>query len=360
MKAFRLMDWGLADLADVPDPEPAPDEVLIRVAGTGLCRSDLHFMDAPPDGLRYPPPFTLGHEIAGWIEDVGASAHGASSVGDAVALYTIDFCGRCAYCLDGAQNYCVAATAGRGFGTDGGLARFAVARPDQLVPLRDLDPHTAPPLTDAGMTSYHAVARVLPKLRPGAVAVVIGVGGLGSFAVQLLRELSAAAVVALDTRADRVPYAVGLGAAEAFDDAGDLVEAVRDISHGRGADAVLDFVGATDSMRTALRCASVRGSVVVIGVGGGAIGVERRHLPFECELLFTRAGTPTDLAAVVRLAEQGRISADAQLYGLDQVADAYADLRSGRLVGRAVVIPEERADSERRLTAPDTGPILRG
>jgi propanol-preferring alcohol dehydrogenase len=176
-------------------------------------------------------------------------------------------------------------------------------------------------------------------LRPGSVVAVIGVGGLGSFAVQLLRELSAADVVALDTRISRVDRARSLGAAHAWVDDGAFVAGVREASQGRGADAVLDFVGNTDTMQTALRVAGCHGTVIVVGVGGGQPAIRRGELPFECELLFTRAGTPADLSAVVKLAEQGRISVEAEWYGLAAAADAYDALRSGRLNGRAVVTP---------------------
>jgi propanol-preferring alcohol dehydrogenase len=340
MKAYRLTGWGAADLVDVPCPQPAVGEVLVRVAGVGLCRSDLHFMDAAPGGLRYAPPFTLGHEIAGWVEACGPGPRsGALAPGDAVVLYTIDFCGVCTFCMRGQQNYCLSAGSGRGFGTDGGLAPLVVARSDQVVALHRLEPRSAAPLTDAGMTAYHAVARVRRELPQGSVVAVIGIGGLGSFAVQFLRELTDATVVGLDTRPERASYACRLGADEATASVEDFTATVRKLTAGRGAEAVLDFVGTSETMHTAVSAAAAHGRVVVVGVGDGELVLRRGAVPFECDVVFTRAGTPGDLAAVVDLAENGRISVDAEYFSLDDVGVAYAALRTGRLTGRAVVVP---------------------
>jgi propanol-preferring alcohol dehydrogenase len=340
MSAYRLMGWQKPpEFQEMPIPTPGVGEVLIRVAGVGLCQSDIHFMDAAPGTLRYSPPYTLGHEISGWVEALG---RGVTSVGvaDVVGLYTIDFCARCRYCWRGHQNLCANANAGRGFGTDGGLAQFVIARESQLVVLPpSLDPRLAAPLTDAGMTSYHAVTKVLGKLEPGSTAVVLGVGGLGGFAVQHLRELTAARIVAVDITADRLQRARDLGAADTVMFSETTTGDLRDQVSGDGIDVVLDFVGNDQTISAALGAVRKLGSVIIVGAGGGAGTIRRREIPFECDVSFTLAGTPADLAAVVALAGQGRLRIDATPFPFEQASVAYDRLRAGQLSGRAVVLP---------------------
>ncbi len=110
-------------------------------------------------------PFTLGHESAGWVEQLGADVHDLE-LGQPVAVAGIHSCGRCQYCLRGHDNYCPRGASGRGYGEDGGLAHFLVVPRRELVPLTSLDPRRVGPLTDAGATSYHAVKRALSKLIP--------------------------------------------------------------------------------------------------------------------------------------------------------------------------------------------------
>ena len=184
MKAYRLVAWQQPpELRDVSVPEPAPDEVLIKVGGAGACHTDLHLMDRPEhvDPLER-PPFTLGHENAGWVEAVGAGVT-AYLPGDAVAVYGAWGCGRCAPCRQGSEMLCErldeVGSYGGGLGRDGGMAEFMLVPSTRLlVPLGDLDPRDAAPLTDAALTPYHALKSALPLLRPGTWALVIGVGGL--------------------------------------------------------------------------------------------------------------------------------------------------------------------------------------
>ena len=212
MTAYQLVEWGKPpEFREVDVPAPAPDEVLVKVAGVGLCHSDFMFLDSPPGLIPWELPFTLGHESAGWVERLGANVHDLA-VGQPVAVAGIHSCGRCQYCLRGQDNYCPRGASGRGYGEDGGLAHFLVVPRRELVPLTSLDPRRVGPLTDAGATSYHAVKRALPKLIPGSTAVVIGAGGLGSYAVQYLRRLTGAQVIAVDIVQQRLDLARELGA----------------------------------------------------------------------------------------------------------------------------------------------------
>jgi len=181
MRAYQLVAWQQPpELREVPIPEPGPGEVLLKVAGAGACHSDLHLMEWPPGQMPFEPPFTLGHENAGWVERVGAGVDGVR-VGEAVAVYGPWGCGSCRACRRSSENYCERqaeiVTMGGGLGRDGGMAEYMLVPAARLlIGLGELDPGEAAPLSDAALTPYHAIKRSLHKLTPGSSAVVIGVG----------------------------------------------------------------------------------------------------------------------------------------------------------------------------------------
>src|SRR4051812_13364631 len=211
MQAIRLTAWGQpARLVDVPTPEPGPGEVLLRVAGAGLCHSDLHLMHWPAGALPYALPFTLGHEVGGVVAALGPGAD-APEPGTPVLVYGPWGCGRCPSCSVGAEMLCRGERRGRGagLGRDGGLAEYIVVPSPRLtLPLDGLDPVAAAPLADAGLTPYHAIRRALGCTS----AIVIGVGGLGHVAIQLLKALGPTRVVAVDRRAAALELAAHGGA----------------------------------------------------------------------------------------------------------------------------------------------------
>ena len=339
MKAFQLVEWAQPpQFVDVDVPRPGRDEVLIKVAGVGLCHSDLHFLEAPAGVFPYELPFTLGHESAGWVEALGEGVDDLAP-GDAVAVAGVHSCGRCSYCLRGHDNYCPRGSTGRGYGEDGGLAEYLVVPRRELVPLMTLDPRRVGPLTDAGATSYHAIKKALPKLIPGSTAVVIGAGGLGGYAVQLLRRLGSVQVVAVDVEEHRRATARDLGAHHtlASDDA--TVGAVRDLTGGEGAEAVFDFVGIDSTMRTALGCARTLGTVGFVGAGGGQVKVGWGSVPLECDVFVPMAATIADLHEVIAIAEAGELRVDVELFPFEQAAEAYERFHRGDLRSRAVVTP---------------------
>src|SRR4051812_32144441 len=217
MRAVRLTGWQRPpELCEIPEPVAAPGGVVLRVAGAGLCHSDLHLMHWPAGTLPYELPFTLGHEVTGTVIELGSGANGVE-VGDDVIVYGPWGCGACRRCSRGEEHLCErqALQRGGGLGRDGGLAEYvAIPSPRLLVPLGGLDPVAAAPLADAALTPYHAIRRALPYLHPGASAVVIGVGGLGHVAVQLLAALSSARIVAVDVREEALELAREAGAAE--------------------------------------------------------------------------------------------------------------------------------------------------
>jgi propanol-preferring alcohol dehydrogenase len=340
MQAYRLLDWQQPGFADVPVPEPAPGEVRVRVAGVGLCHSDILFLDSPAGVLPYDVPFTLGHEIAGWVDAVGSDVDDLAA-GDPVAVACMSPCGNCRFCRRGADNYCVDSWRGRGFGLDGGLASHLVVRRRELVPLGDLDPAIAAPLTDAGATSYHAVQRVRPKLYDDSTAVVIGVGGLGSYAVQWLKLQTPARVVAVEARAERVDAARALGADDVILAGDGLSRRLREAVGAAGADAVLDFVGTDQTLNAALRNAATMGAVALVGQGFGTAQVRYGQPAHDCDVFNPQGATIAELHEVVALAQSGRVTIEVEHFVFADTPEAYRRLRDGTLAGRAVVRPPD-------------------
>lgn len=339
MTAYQLVAWGEApEFREIDVPRPARDEVLVRVAGVGLCHSDFLFLDTPPGVIPWELPFTLGHESAGWVEQLGDDVDDLEP-GQPVAVAGIHSCGRCEHCLRGHDNYCPRGASGRGYGEDGGLANYLVVPRRELVPMRTLDPRRVGPLTDAGATSYHAVKRALPKLVPGSTAVVIGAGGLGSYAVQYLRRLTTARVIAVDLVQQRLDLASELGAHEVLSSDGTTATRVRELTAGKGATAVFDFVGDDVTMAMALGCAANLGTVAIVGAGGGTAKVSWGVLPLECDLFIPMAASIADLHEVIALAEAGELRVEVELFAFEDAPLAYERFRQGDLRSRAVVTP---------------------
>jgi propanol-preferring alcohol dehydrogenase len=345
MLAYRVVEWERPpELVVVAEPVPAAGEIVIKVAGNGLCHSDVTMTQIPGvigEALGWQVPFTLGHEVAGWVAAKGAGVAGPAE-GDPVVVTSPNPDGTCRFCIRGQDSACPNGLVGRGFGQDGGLAGYVVVRnPHHVIPLKRLDPVVAGPLTDAGATSYHAVRRVLPRLAPGSTAVVIGAGGLGSFAVQHLRAVSPAHVVAVDPNPARLAYAAELGAHHTISgvDAG-TAAALRDVCAPDGADAVLDFVGTDDTIGVGVGAVRPFGAYGLIGSAQGSFPRPwYGGLPRDGEVFTFQSSTIADLHEVIALAEAGLIRSDVDRFPLERVGEAYEALEAGTLRGRAVVVP---------------------
>jgi propanol-preferring alcohol dehydrogenase len=343
MKALQLVGWQKRpELCEVAIPEPGPGEVLLKIGGAGACHSDLHLMEAPEGSMPVTFPFTLGHENAGWIEKLGPGAAGYR-VGDPVLIYGPWGCGHCLSCRKGVENYCESAASPRpgGLGRDGGMANYLIVPSTRfLVPIGDLHPREAAPLTDAALTSYHAVKRSLHLLGAGSTAVVIGAGGLGQMAIQFLRTLSAATtVVAIDTSANKLTIAKSMGADESLRFGGEVVRRIKDMTSGQGAHLVLDMVGSSATLNMAAQVARCLGDVTIVGLGGGALQVSYFSLPHECSVTSPYWGSIPELVEVVSLAQAGKIKMLVEYFPLDRAAEAYQLLHDGKIQGRAVIIP---------------------
>jgi propanol-preferring alcohol dehydrogenase len=344
MQAVQLTDWERpAVVRQVPRPEPGPGEVLLEVRAAGLCHSDLHLMRWPAGTVPYELPFTLGHEVAGTVATLGAGAEGIE-VGDSVIVYGPWGCGRCARCSVGEEHLCEARGLrgrGSGLGRDGGLADYMIVPSPRLtVPLGDLDPVAAAPLADAALTPYHAIRRALPCLRAGAGAVVIGVGGLGHVAVQILRALTSCRIVAVDRREQALDVAARDGADVTLEANGLTAREARRAAGGRGAALVIDCVGVEQTLELAAGTVAPGGHVSILGVGGGTFPMRFGAVPFETSVVMSNWGTRSELAEVVALARAGAVHVDVERVRLAEVPAAYERLESGAVRGRLVAVPD--------------------
>ncbi len=345
MKALQLAEWKHEpEFRQVDEPDPGPGELVIKVGGAGVCHSDLHLMyEFEPGLLPYELPFTLGHENAGWVHAVGAGVEGLD-IGEAVAIYGPWGCGRCHNCRQGMENYCIRqheiGAAGGGLGRNGGMAPYMLI-PDRrfVVPIGDLDPVAAAPLTDAALTPYHAIKRSLPLLGANSTAVVIGAGGLGHMAIQILRALTGATIIAVDQRQDALTMATSAGADHGVLSGDDAIAEITGLTGIPGADVVLDLVGADATMQLAASVVRPLGHLTIVGIGGGTLPVSFFSIPYEASVSTTYWGSIPELMEVISMAQRGQLRAEVSRFGLDDAVDAYGRLAAGDVTGRAVIVP---------------------
>ncbi len=349
MRAVRMyaynVPWKEAmRVDDVPEPDiMSPFDVIVRIGGAGLCRTDLHLVEAVwREALGDPElPYTLGHENAGWVEEVGSAVTGLAK-GDPVILHPLMTCGLCRACRTGYDMACEAGLFPGLDGTDGGFAEYLKTSVRAVVKLAPgTDPVPLAPFADAGITAYHAVKKIVPYTYPGTWAVVVGVGGLGHFAVQLLKVMTTARVIALDSREDRLDFARELGADEgvlAGEDGG-VTEVLR-ITEGRGADVILDFVGEHGTPERALQFLRQArgGTYMVIGYGGVVAPTTLDMIARELNILGSIVGSYSELTDLMELNRQGRVTIRAVRFPLEEVAQAMEELNTGRVLGRAVLV----------------------
>ncbi|WEV41868.1 NAD(P)-dependent alcohol dehydrogenase [Bifidobacterium sp. ESL0682] len=345
MKAVVFEDYKtFPSLKEVDKPTPGPGEVLLKVAGAGCCHSDVSvFRDYTPEtGKQTKPPFILGHETSGWIEEVGTGVTGFKK-GDAYLVYGPTGCGHCKRCVAGEENYCENRATNKslaiGLGRDGGMAEYMVVPARNLVPLGDADPIAAAPLADAALTPYHAIKAALPHLNGGGkYALVIGLGGLGQIAIQILKALTGATIIATDMKPEAMAKAEANGAIVVPSDENE-VAAIREITGGRGVDAAFDFVGIAPTIAAAQAAGATGSRVTVVGIAGGKAEFDWYSKPSEQELMGVYWGSMPELHEVAALYRQGLITPEIETYSMDNALDAYHKLTDGKLSKRAVVVP---------------------
>lgn len=344
MKALQYRSVGSRpEIVEIDDPKVGPGQVLLKVTAAGLCHSDEFVMSLKKDQLGFPLPLTLGHEGAGIVEELGAGVDNIS-VGDSVAVYGPWGCGRCIKCAQGKENYCLRAqTEGirpPGLGAAGAMAEYMIVDdPRHLVPLGDLDPVKNVSLTDAGLTPYHAIKQSLPKLGAGSTAVVIGAGGLGHVGIQILRALSGTRVIALDVNDEKLELARDVGAHDVLISNEKAADTITEMTNGRGADAVFDFVGAQPTVEIAGAAVSTEGDVTIVGIGGGALPVGYGTIANDVAVRTPYWGSRSEFLEVLELARSGAINVEVETFSLDDGPHAYERLHDGKIRGRGVIVP---------------------
>jgi NAD+-dependent secondary alcohol dehydrogenase Adh1 len=340
MRAALLREYHTPlRLVDHPTPEiTRPDEVLVRVGGAGVCATDLHAIEGLMEPAGVSLPRVLGHENAGWVEAAGDLVSTVAP-GDAVILYPPYSCGLCVPCRRGDDMHCVNHDF-TGLSLDGGFAEYVLARERSVIKLPGgLAPEEVAPHADAGLTAYHAVRRVAHLMRPGTTAVVTGIGGVGHIAVQLARELGSSRVVAIDTEEDRLALARELGADEAVPGGAGAPAAVRELTGGRGAEVVLDFVGTDSTHAGSMEMLARAGTYSVIGYGGSLALTSMGLVVDEKSVVGNLVGSWTDLHELIQLHADGRVTLRVETYPLEAINEVLDKLRDGGILGRAVLVP---------------------
>jgi NAD+-dependent secondary alcohol dehydrogenase Adh1 len=345
VKAARLHSYEEEHLRvdDVPEPDlGSHHDVVVRIGGAGLCRTDLHIIEGIWRPVLDPGPdlpYILGHENAGWVEEVG-DAVTSVQVGDPVIVHPQSTCGVCAGCRRGEDMYC-ADSQFPGLTTDGGFAHFLRTSERALIRLDErLDPKDVAPYADAGITAYRAAKKAAAKLPPGTRCVVIGVGGLGHVAVQVLRALCATEIIAVDTSEGALKLADQIGADELVKADADVVERVKELSGGDGVEAVIDFVAEHGTTEQGPAMLAQGGRYYVVGYG------ERVDIPAieiifnEIEVIGNLVGNYTELAELMALAAQGKVELHTTAYALDGINDAIDQFMAGEIHGRGVIVPD--------------------
>lgn len=346
MRAVTYVKNNTVALLDKPVPEIGSDEVLLKVGGAGVCHSDITIIAMGDDNPLIGS--TLGHEVAGTVERLGSSVSGWHP-GDRAIVSLVLSCGQCRECLAGRDNQCEIAAArdglapaSPGIGTPGGMADYIAVKARHLDPIGTLDPVAAAPLADAALTPMHAINSVRDRLSGDATVVTIGLGGLGHMALQILAATTGARIIALDTDPEKLAYAESHGAALALPSDGNAAARILAETGGKGADVVFDFVGVQPTVELAVGVVRGGGAIRFVGLGGGSFSYAAgagSGLPWGVNIERSYGGTRSDIREAIALAESGKIAVEVVRYSLDDAVQAFDDLHSGRVSGRAVLVP---------------------
>jgi len=307
MKAARLHKIGKAlSIDSVEIPRIGAADVLVDVQGAGICHSDIHYRNgvSPVSEL----PITLGHEIAGVIAETGGAVEGVEK-GDRVLVHYVISCGSCNYCRTGREHYC-AKYQMIGKTVDGGLAEYVKVPARNVLKLPQTIPfEQAAILGCAVSTAYHSLKR--GNVGDDDTVVVYGVGGLGSHAVQLASKIfKAKRVIAVDISEGKLEIAARMGASEVVNaNSVDPVERIKEITEGRLADVVLDYVGQRKTIENAIRFIGMGGRVVLVGVSPDEIQLSpyKTIIGKEMALIGSDDHLKSELSKLIELIESRKL-----------------------------------------------------
>lgn len=347
MKAARLYEYDPAmnvrlKIEDVPPPQvEGPNDVVVKVGAAGLCRTDLHIIEGvwkdimDTDGSLL--PYIMGHENAGWVEDVGSNVTSVKP-GDAVICHPLSTCGICLNCRYGHDMYC---DHGKfpGLGLNGGFAEYFVTSERSLIKLNpNIMPLDVAPMADAGITAYRAAKRAAKLLRPGAWCTILGVGGLGHIALQCLHETSGARIIAVDREPGAQALAKDLGADVVLDGGPNLIEEVKQITGG-GSHVVIDFVGELGVENVCWKLLRKGGELIVVGYGGKIEVPTVELVVNEIKIGGSLVGDYTELVELMELNADGKVKMHYSRYALADINTAIDDFKNRRFTGRGVIVP---------------------
>ena len=306
MKAARLTKIGAPlEIAEVPIPEPGPDDILVRVRAAGICSSDLHYQDGRSEVTRL--PITLGHEIAGEVAKCGSGVKKLKE-GDRVSIFYLVTCGKCMKCSTGNDNYCDEAKM-LGKNIDGGFAEYVTVPARNAFPFPESIPYAqAALMTDAVATPFHALKRAV--LQTGESVLIIGIGGLGIHAVQLAKIMGAGQVVAMDLDRDKLNLARKVGATATINpQEEDATEKIAEITKGNGVDIAIELIGLTSTIRQAIDSTGLGGRTVVVGICPDEIGLNPYHdlLLLEKTIMGSADQCRADFPVIIEMAAQKRL-----------------------------------------------------
>ncbi|MCW2994458.1 MAG: Alcohol dehydrogenase GroES domain protein [Conexibacter sp.] len=317
-----------------------PHDVIVRVGGAGLCRTDLHVQEgqwAEKSGVEL--PYVLGHENAGWVQEIGSAVSNVE-VGDTVIVHPLITCGLCRACRAGDDVHCID-NSFPGISVDGGFAQLLKTSARSVVKLPPtLHPKDIAALADAGLTAYHAVKKAVSVLYPGSRAVVIGAGGLGHIGIQCLKAMTPAEIIVIDPSEEARALASEIGADTTVAADGKQVDTILEMTDGVGAEAIIDFVGEKGATKDGVAMLREAGNYYVIGYGENidvpTIDIISREINFIGNLV----GSYNDLAELMTLTAQAKVTLHTSTYPLEAVNDAMADLDQGRLQGRGILVAD--------------------
>lgn len=349
MKAARIHEYNKPlVLEDIPIPDIAPDEILVKVSACGMCRSDVQLVDGyfrPYNDI--PPPIIPGHEITGVVNKIGSIVPKTAGFkeGDHVVVSPGWGDGTCRFCQVGDTHICPNVR-WPGFGPVGGFAEFIPVPARYLIKVSaDMKPEELAPLTDAGMTPYRGLKKLLDAgaLRAGRVIGVFGAGGLGGYAVQYAKLLGGGAtVVAFARSPEKLEVSKQNGADHVIAIKGktdsDIAAELETLTGQKTVDAIIDCVGATEMMQLGFRLLSIAGHYADVGLVGDRIDIPL-FPRVSREQVFHGSfwGNYTDLSEIMALAAEGKIRHTITTFSFDQVNEYLDRLRVGDVIGRAVL-----------------------
>jgi propanol-preferring alcohol dehydrogenase len=306
MTAVRLLKPGRRlEAREIPVPRPGARDVLVRVKAAGICHSDAHYRAGR--SRVFPLPLTLGHEVAGVIEQAGAEVT-RFKPGDRVCLHYLATCGECHYCHAGTEQFC-AAGAMIGKYRDGGFAEFICVPARSAFPLPEEIPfEQGAVMMCSSATSLHALNK--GRLQPGESVAVFGVGGLGASAVQLARAFGAREIYAVDIRPGKLELARRLGAVAIDAASADPVNEIKRLTGGRGVDVALELIGLPLTMGQAVKSLAIQGRALLVGITDQTFELAPYAdvLNKEAEIIGVSDHLARELPLLIEWARQGRLN----------------------------------------------------